>query len=205
MSVILAHINGALNDFLLLFCDALVLMLVWLGKYWTQQIGTRVHNERARGILQRAESLAIAVVKRTYLQYVKPAKDRGGWDAAAQEQAITLAKAELKSHLGSKGMQELAWVLFGDTTPPADIDPDGLLETLLEAAVHDNKQLGRSLKPAAPAPLFPAFSVPRTPSALMGESSASPLDSAALLASQPAPTAQANTSMATPSSPSPAV
>ena len=197
MSTILAHVNGALNDFLLLFCNALVLMFVWLGKYWRQQIGVKVANERARGILQRAESLAVAVVKRTFIEYVKPAKEAGKWTEAAQQEAITAAKAELRSHLGSKGMGELAWVMFGDSAPPRDVDPEDLLYTLLEAAIHDVKERGRALKPdtVVHAPLFPASSVPRGVPA-------GPLDLGASLGSPQVPTVQASTSTPTGNSPS---
>lgn len=183
-----AQLHGALNDFLLLFADALVLMLVWLGKRWSAQIGVRVHNERTRGILQRAESLAVAIVKRTFQEYVRPARATGTWTPDAEAEALRLATAELRSHLGFQGIQELAWVVFGEGAPPEDITDNGILRTLIEAAVHDTKQQGRALAPPpAAVPLFAPLAVERTNRAATVGGFAAPLASGAPSQTQPPP------------------
>lgn len=167
------QVHAVLNDFTLLFADALVLMLVWLGKRWQCQISARIQNERVRNIMVRAETLAVAIVKRTFQEYVKPAKDAGQWTPAAEQQAYAAAVAELRSHLGFHGIQELAWVCFGEGAPPEDVTDTGILKTLIESAVHDAKQLGHAMSqwPKPTPPLFPALSVVRStnpPSSIMG-------------------------------------
>lgn len=158
------QVHAALNDFTLIFADALILMLVWLGKRWQCQIASRVQNERVRNIMIRAETLAVAIVKRTFQEYVKPAKDAGRWTPEAEKQAYAAAVAELRSHLGYHGIQELAWVVFGEGAPPEDVTDDGILKTLIEAAVHDTKQLGHAMSqgPKPTPPLFPALAVARS-------------------------------------------
>lgn len=165
MDSVLTSVHGALNDFLLVFADALVLMLIWLGKHWAEQIGFKVQNDRSRAILQRAETLAVAVVKRVFQAYVKPAKDSGRWGPEQQRQAHDMAVTELKDHLGFRGMQELGWVMFGQGTPPEDVRDTGIISTLIEAAIHDNKQLGRAVQASAPPPPArgPALAFPPRP------------------------------------------
>lgn len=192
------HMHAALNDFTLLFADALVLMLVWLGKRWQAQIGVRINNERIRNIMVRAETLAVAIVKRTFQEYVKPAKEAGQWTPAAEQAAYAAAVAELRSHLGFHGIQELAWVCFGEGAPPEDVTDGGILKTLIEAAVHDTKQLGHAMSPEPkPAPLFPALSVPRAGAAqLLGVTgplaSGAPSQTQQPVASAPATAQQAS-------------
>lgn len=156
----LMFVHDALNNFLLLFAGSLLLMLSWLAKHWAEQIGVNVKNERAKGILQRAELLAMAVVKRVFQAYVRPAQASGRWDDAAQAEAKRQAVAELRSALGRQGILDLAWVLYGEGNAPPGVEV-GVIGTLIEAAVHDAKHQGRVIAAAyAPGPQPPPSQPP---------------------------------------------
>lgn len=114
--------------------------LSWLAVWAAKLIAAKTKNEYLAGVLHRTTDAAIAAVKeieQTYVSAIRAGKADGKLTDDEKTKAREAAMASLKSHLGTRGLGELAKVLGGG---------DGLdkyLGTRMEAALH-------TIKAAAP-------------------------------------------------------
>jgi hypothetical protein len=101
--------------------------------YLPMWIKSKVKNESVGGVLERLTALAFTVVSEVQQTVVS-----GLGDKATKEELLKardLALANLKTHLGPKGIKELMTVL-GISTPDG---LDKLIITYIESAVHNLK------------------------------------------------------------------
>jgi hypothetical protein len=120
----------------MLIVKGVVLPLVGLFVAWASMmlpawIKAKVKNESVAGVLERLSQLAFSVVTEIQQTIVSGLGDK----ATSEEllKARDLAIANLKSHLGTKGLKELMTVLgLAD-----DAAVTKLLITFIESAVHN--------------------------------------------------------------------
>ena len=139
----------------------LLAALTWVAAKLAQLIRAKVDNEYLKGVLVRlddAEFTAVKDVQQTVVKAAKAASSDGKLTPDEKKQIKENAIASLKSHLGMKGLSELAVVLGLESAAV-----ESLLSSKVEAAVHD---LRSSTPVAAPAerggkssPLVPAPAV----------------------------------------------
>ncbi len=114
---------------------ALLAVLSWLSVKAAQLITAKVKNEYLRGILVRLDDAvmnAVREVQQVTVSAIKASSADG--QLSADERALVKQAAinSIKSHLGSKGLAELAQVLGLE-----DGAIEKVLSTRVEAAVHD--------------------------------------------------------------------
>lgn len=106
-------------------------LLAFIGIKLHTLIDTKVKNEKLKGILDRLNDTAFTVVQSieqtvvSKLDPTKPLADDG-------KAVLAAALAELKTHLGQKGLDEMKTVLGY----PSDMSIDKILTSYLEAHVH---------------------------------------------------------------------
>jgi hypothetical protein len=122
---------------LLLGNAAIGLLAVGLA-YLTKWLATKVKNDRAKGIIMRADDLAIRVVRDVYQGFVSAKKGTAAWTSAEKKAAKDRALAKLRSYLGTKGAGEIGWLLGGQGKPLEDF-----LSSAVENAVVHSKNVGR--------------------------------------------------------------
>jgi hypothetical protein len=110
----------------------IVALLGLLAKKLVELIDARVKNETIRGILQRLDQVALAVVteiQQTVVDNLDPNAPK-----ASLLKARDAAVANLKALLGKKGLDDIKRILgFGDQ------DLERLLTTFIESKVHELK------------------------------------------------------------------
>ena len=110
--------------------------LGWLAKLGAQLIAKKIKNEKIASILTRFDYLALSVVKKvmqTYVEDIRAASADGKLTDEEKKAAKDKAMLEVKSHLGLKGLEELAGVFgAGDLL-------NSIIDTKIEATVHDLK------------------------------------------------------------------
>lgn len=113
----------------------LLAALTWAAAKLAQLIRAKVQNEYLKGVLVRLDDAVFTAVKdlqQSVVEEIKAASADGKITDDEKRQIKERALASVKSHLGTKGLAEIAKV-FGLE--------GGALETLLsskvEAAVHD--------------------------------------------------------------------
>jgi len=74
-------------------------------------LDAKVTNTTLNGVLTRLASTVETAVGSVYQQFVEPIKAGGSLTDDQKAQAKAMALAEIKSHLGTKGLQELEYVL----------------------------------------------------------------------------------------------
>lgn len=116
----------------------LLAALTWLAAKVAQFINAKVKNEYLRGALVRLDDAVLAAVREVQqvtVEAIKAASADGRLTAEERAQVKTKAIEAVKSHLGMKGLAELAKVLGlgGDAV-------EKMLSTRIEAAVHDLKR-----------------------------------------------------------------
>ncbi len=117
-------------------------LLGWLGMKLSTLIRTKIKNEMIGGMLARLNDsvfTAVKSVEQTMVRQLKAAKDPespGGTQITKEEgeQVKSAALAEIKSYWGPRGLSELGSVLGLESG-----GLDKLLESKVEAAVHDTK------------------------------------------------------------------
>jgi len=113
----------------------LLTALAWLAAKGAQLISAKVQNEYLRGVLVRLDDavfVAIREVEQVTVEAIKSASADGTLTSEEREKVKQAALDSVKSHLGMKGLAELARVLgLSDGTV------DKLLSTRIEAAVYD--------------------------------------------------------------------
>lgn len=129
----------------------LLTALAWLAAKGAQLISAKVQNEYLRGVLVRLDDAVFAAVREVQQVTVDAIKSGSADGTLTPEERDRVKQAALdsvKSHLGMKGLLELAKVLG-----LADGTVDKLLSTRIEAAVFDLKA---SRPAASDAPLTAA-------------------------------------------------
>jgi hypothetical protein len=112
--------------------------LTWVATKVAALIKARVDNEYLRGVLLRLDDAVFAAVREVHqvaVEGIKSANSDGRLTPNEKAQVKAHAIATIKSHLGLRGIKEIARVLGINAG-----SIDGLLSTRVEAAVHDLKR-----------------------------------------------------------------
>ncbi len=120
-----------------LLSPVLLAALTWMAAKVAQLINARVKNEYLRGVLVRLDDTVLAVVRevnQVTVDAIKAASVDGRLPPGAREAVKNAALTAIKSHLGPKGIAEIAKVLGLKTD-----GLDRLIGTKIEAAVHGLK------------------------------------------------------------------
>jgi len=131
--------------------------LTWLAARAAALISARVEGELLRGVLIRLADATLTATKelqQTVVDEIKAASADGKISAAERQRIKAAAVANVKSHLGRKGVAELARILG-----LADGALDSLIGAKVEAAVHDLRIVANGVNgangsdsPSPPAP-----------------------------------------------------
>lgn len=127
----------------------LLAALTWVAAKIAQYIQAKVKNEYLRGVLVRLDDAVLAAVREVQqvtVEAIKSASADGKLTAEERAGVKQAALNSVKSHLGMKGLGELAKVLGLDGGAV-----ERLLSTRVEAAVHDLK-VARASSGAATTP-----------------------------------------------------
>jgi len=131
--------------------------LTWAAAKLAQLIRAKAQNEYLKGVLVRLDDAVFTAVKdlqQTVVGAIKDASADGRITDDEKRQIKEKALASVKSHLGTKGIGELAKILGLEGSAL-----DGLLSSKIEAAVHDL----RRAEAAAPSVAATGGSLPLAP------------------------------------------
>jgi len=115
----------------------LLAALTWVAAKVAQYIQAKVKNEYLRGVLVRLDDAVLAAVREVQQVTVEAIKSGSADGKLTPDERARVKQAAIdsvKSHLGMKGISELAKILGLETGAV-----DKLLSTRVEAAVHDLK------------------------------------------------------------------
>jgi hypothetical protein len=115
----------------------LLAALTWVAAKIAQYIQAKVKNEYLRGVLVRLDDAVLAAVREVQqvtVEAIKSASADGKLTAEERARVKQAALDSVKSHLGMKGIAELAKILGLESGAI-----EKLLSTRVEAAVHDLK------------------------------------------------------------------
>ena len=111
--------NDILLNILSVTVSAVVVPVIgFLGYKLTQWLNSKVKDDRAKALLNRANEIVLDAVRTVFQTYVEALKKEGSFDAKAQEIALGKAKAiviselteELKAFLEQNYGDLMAWV-----------------------------------------------------------------------------------------------
>lgn len=128
-----------------LLSPVLLAGLSWLSVKAAQLISANVKNEYLRGVLVRLDDAVVAAVREVQqvtVDALKAASADGQLTPDERAKVKQAAIDSVKSHLGTKGIGEIASILGLE-----DGAIDKLLSTRVEAAVHDLKSARSSSGP----------------------------------------------------------
>lgn len=136
----------------------LLAALTWAAAKLAQLIRAKVKSEYLRGALVRLDDAVFTAVKdlqQSVVEEIKAASADGKITEDEKKRIKEKALASVKSHLGTKGLSELATVLGLDGGAI-----EGFLSSKVEAAVHDLRrattangmETGGARLPLAPSP-----------------------------------------------------
>jgi hypothetical protein len=137
----------------------LLAALTWAAAKLAQLIRAKVKSEYLRGALVRLDDAVFTAVKdlqQSVVEEIKAASADGKITEDEKKRIKEKALASVKSHLGTKGLSELATVLGLDGGAI-----EGFLSSKVEAAVHDLRRasavngapaMGGPNLPLAPSP-----------------------------------------------------
>ena len=136
----------------------LLAALTWAAAKLAQLIRAKVKSEYLRGALVRLDDAVFTAVKdlkQSVVEEIKAASADGKITDDEKKRIKEKALASVKSHLGTKGLSELATVLGLDGGAI-----EGFLSSKVEAAVHDLRrattangvETGGARLPLAPSP-----------------------------------------------------
>jgi len=134
----------------------LLAALTWVAAKVAQLVRAKIKNEYLKGVLVRLDDVVFTAVKdlqQRVVDEIKAASSDGKITDAEKKGIKDKAIVSVKSHLGTKGIGELAKVLGLDSGAL-----DGLLSSKVEAAVHDLRRASPSnavsevARPLAPSP-----------------------------------------------------
>ncbi len=116
----------------------LLAALTWAAAKLAQYIQAKVKSEYLRGVLVRLDDAVLAAVREVQqvtVEAIKAASADGKLTPEERAKVKQAAIDSVKSHLGTKGLAELAKILGLEGGAI-----EKLLSTRVEAAVHDLKQ-----------------------------------------------------------------
>jgi hypothetical protein len=116
---------------------ALAALLAWASTRLVQLITAKVKFEYLRGVLVRLDDVVFAAVReiqQTVVDDLKSNSPDGRLTPAQRDQLKQDVLAKIKSHIGMKGLAEIAKILGLD-----GVGLDNFIATKAEAAVHDLK------------------------------------------------------------------
>jgi hypothetical protein len=116
----------------------LLAALTWAAAKLAQYIQAKVKSEYLRGVLVRLDDAVLAAVReiqQVTVEAIKAASADGKLTPEERAKVKQAAIDSVKSHLGTKGLAELAKILGLEGGAI-----EKLLSTRVEAAVHDLKQ-----------------------------------------------------------------
>jgi len=125
----------------------LLAALTWVAAKVAQYIQAKVKNEYLRGVLVRLDDAVLAAVREVQQVTVEAIKAGSADGKLTPDERTRVKQAAIdsvKSHLGTKGLSELAKILGLDGGAV-----EKLLSTRVEAAVHDLKVSRANGAPAA--------------------------------------------------------
>ena len=111
--------NEILLNILSVTVSAVVVPVIgFLGYKLTQWLNSKVKDDRAKALLNRANEIVLDAARTVFQTYVEALKKEGSFDAKAQEVALGKAKAivlselteELKSFVADNYGDLMAWV-----------------------------------------------------------------------------------------------
>ena len=111
--------NDILLNVLSVTVSAVVVPVIgFLGYKLTQWLNSKVKDDRAKALLNRANEIVIDAARTVFQTYVEALKKEGSFDAKAQEAALGKAKAivlselteELKSFVADNYGDLMSWV-----------------------------------------------------------------------------------------------
>ena len=111
--------NDILLNVLSVTVSAVVVPVIgFLGYKLTQWLNSKVKDDRAKALLNRANEIVLDAARTVFQTYVEALKKEGSFDAKAQEVALGKAKAivlselteELKSFVADNYGDLMAWV-----------------------------------------------------------------------------------------------
>jgi uncharacterized protein YidB (DUF937 family) len=114
---------------------ALLMLLGWVAFKVKTFIDQKIGNEALKGILDRLTDATETAVKGVFQAFVEPLKNGGNFSDSDKAIAKQMAIAEIKSHLGEKGVKELMTILGWNQETV-----DSNLATKVEAKVADLKK-----------------------------------------------------------------
>lgn len=134
----------------------LLAALTWAATKLAFFIQARIKNEYLRNALVRLEDAVFTAVKeldQTVVAEIKAASADGKITDDEKKRIKEKALASVKSHIGTKGLSELAKVLGLESGAL-----DGFLSSKVEAAVHDLRRASimNGATNGAPVPLAPS-------------------------------------------------
>lgn len=116
----------------------LLAALTWAAAQAAQLITAKVRGEYLRGVLLRLDDAVLAAVREVHqvtVEELKAASADGRLTPEERVRAKARAIETVRTHLGAKGVAELAKILGLD-----DGGLEKVLSTRIEAAVHDLKR-----------------------------------------------------------------
>jgi len=135
-----------LNQALLLFGSA-ALGLLSVGLGWlTNWLAKKCKSEHWAGVIMKTDDVALKIVRDIYQSYVDPLKvanQDGKLTEAEKKHAKEQALDQLKSYLGTKGLNEIASLVSAGKL-------DSYLGTVIENAVSTSKNTGKLARRARP-------------------------------------------------------
>ena len=154
--------TGSIGLKVLEFLSPVLLAAVtWAAAKLAQLIRAKVQNEYLKGVLVRLDDAVFTAVKdlqQSVVEQIKAVSTDGKITDDEKRQIKERAVATVKSHIGTKGLAEVAKILgLGGSAL------ETLLSSKVEAAVHDLRQsadAATGVAPGgAPSPLAPAPAV----------------------------------------------
>src|SRR5438477_9409697 len=136
----------------------LLAAVTWVATRLAQLINARVRNEYLRGVLVRLDDAVLGVVREVHqvtVDALKAATVDGKLPPGARESVKQAALSAIKSHLGARGVGEMARVLGLNSE-----GVDRLIGTKIEAAVHELKIKQRQMNGVHHGPPEPGDAYP---------------------------------------------
>lgn len=108
--------NEILLNVLSVATTAIVLPLIsFLGVKLTQWLNTKIKDEKAKTLLEKANGIVLDAVRSVFQTYVESLKASGSFDSQAQSIALGKAKTIIESEL-SEDLKAFIAESYGDVT-----------------------------------------------------------------------------------------
>ena len=123
--------NEILLNVLSVVTTAIVLPLIsFLGIKLTQWLNSKIKDERAKSLLEKANGIVLDAVRSVFQTYVESLKASGSFDSQAQSIALGKAKAIIESEL-TEDLKSFIAENYGDVA--------GWIGNAIEASIYKLK------------------------------------------------------------------